>query len=73
MPRRDVKVLVCSACTAPAMRMGGAVWRRASCILSQPSCDPIRRPAWNKGRIVGQKHPLLSQHVWAFPIRPGRG
>ncbi len=28
-----------------------------------------RRPAWNKGRIVGQKRPLMPQHVWAIRVR----
>ena len=28
-----------------------------------------RRPAWNKGRIVGQKSPLLPKHVWAIRVR----
>lgn len=27
------------------------------------------RPAWNKGRIVGQKRPLLPRHVWAIRVR----
>ncbi len=27
------------------------------------------RPPWNKGRIVGQKRPLLPKHVWAIRIR----
>ena len=27
------------------------------------------RPAWNKGRIVGQKHPLQPKHVWAIRVR----
>ena len=27
------------------------------------------RPAWNKGRIVGQKSPLLPKHVWAIRVR----
>lgn len=27
------------------------------------------RPAWNKGRIIGQKRPLLPKHVWAIPTR----
>jgi len=27
------------------------------------------RPAWNKGRIVGQKRPLLPKHVWAIRTR----
>ena len=28
-----------------------------------------RRPAWNKGRIVGQKRPLKPKHVWAIRVR----
>ena len=27
------------------------------------------RPAWNKGRIVGQKRPLVPKHVWAIRVR----
>ena len=27
------------------------------------------RPASNKGRIVGQKRPLLPKHVWAIRVR----
>lgn len=27
------------------------------------------RPAWNKGRIVGQKRPLLPRHAWAIRVR----
>lgn len=27
------------------------------------------RPAWNKGRIVGQKRPLAPKHVWAIRVR----
>ena len=33
---------------------------------------PMLRPprvAWNKGRIVGQKRPLLPKHVWAIRVR----
>lgn len=26
-------------------------------------------PAWNKGRIVGQKRPLEPKHVWAIRVR----
>ncbi len=38
------------------------------------SCSnlPMLRPprtAWNKGRIVGQKRPLLPKHVWAIRVR----
>ncbi len=28
-----------------------------------------RRPAWNKGRIVGQKRPLAPKHVWSIRVR----
>lgn len=28
-----------------------------------------RRPAWNRGRIIGRKRPLLPKHVWAIPVR----
>ena len=36
-----------------------------------PNLPAIRacRPAWNKGRIVGQKKPLLPKHVWAIRVR----
>lgn len=27
------------------------------------------RPAWNKGRIVGQKRPLKPKYVWAIRVR----
>lgn len=38
-----------------------------------PSCNlpmirPVR-PAWNRGRIVGQKRPLFPKHVWAIRVR----
>jgi site-specific recombinase XerC len=28
-----------------------------------------KRHAWNKGRIVGQKRPLMPKHVWAIRVR----
>ncbi|EEX08356.1 phage integrase [Ruegeria lacuscaerulensis ITI-1157] len=28
-----------------------------------------RRPAWNQGRIIGQKRPLMPRHVWAIRVR----
>ncbi|SLN38746.1 site-specific tyrosine recombinase XerC [Roseovarius albus] len=36
-----------------------------------PHLPAIRacRPAWNKGRVVGQKRPLLPKHVWAIRVR----
>ena len=29
----------------------------------------VKRKAWNKGRIVGQKRPLEPKHVWAIRVR----
>ena len=37
-------------------------------IVNLPAIRP-RWPAWNKGRIVGQKRPLLPKHVWAIRVR----
>ena len=36
-----------------------------------PNLPAVRacRPVWNKGRIVGQKRPLLPKHVWAIRVR----
>ena len=36
-----------------------------------PNLPAIRalRPAWNKGRIVGQKRPLKPKYVWAIRVR----
>lgn len=33
---------------------------------------PVPRPersVWNKGRIVGQKRPLLPKHLWSIRVR----
>lgn len=39
--------------------------------MQTPNLPAIRasRPPWNKGRIVGQKKPLLPKHVWAIRVR----
>lgn len=39
--------------------------------MQTPNLPAIRacRAAWNKGRIVGQKRPLLPKHVWALRVR----
>ena len=39
--------------------------------MQTPNLPAIRarRPAWNKGRIVGQKRPLLPKHVWEIRVR----
>lgn len=36
--------------------------------IQLPATRPVR-PAWNKGRLIGQKRPLLPKQVWA--IRAG--
>lgn len=28
-----------------------------------------KTPAWNKGRIIGQKRPLQPKHVWVIRVR----
>jgi hypothetical protein len=33
-----------------------------------PMVIPAKR-AWNHGRIIGQKRPLLPKHVWAIRVR----
>lgn len=33
-----------------------------------PVFRPVRAP-WNKGRIIGQKRPLLPRHVWSIRVR----
>ncbi|KZK95104.1 Tyrosine recombinase XerC [Pseudovibrio sp. Ad46] len=37
-------------------------------ISNLPMIRPVK-PAWNRGRIVGQKRPLLPKHVWAVRVR----
>ncbi len=39
--------------------------------MSTANLPAIRacRPAWNKGRLVGQKRPLLPKDVWAIRVR----
>ena len=39
--------------------------------METPNLPAIRalRPAWNKGRIVGQKRPLKPKHVWGIRVR----
>lgn len=44
--------------------MGGIVMQYSNL----PAVLP-KRHAWNKGRIVGQKRPLMPKHVWAIRVR----
>jgi hypothetical protein len=37
-------------------------------IETLPAHRPARVP-WDKGRIVGQKRPLLPKHVWSIRVR----
>ncbi len=37
-------------------------------VSNLPAIRP-KKPAWNKGRIVGQKRPLKPKHVWAIRVR----
>lgn len=45
-------------------RIGGHIMPR----VQLPATTPKRR-AWNKGRIIGQKRPLLPIQVWAIRAR----
>lgn len=49
----------------------GRAWRIGGSVMEIPNLPAIRalRPAWNKGRIVGQKRPLKPKHVWAIRVR----
>lgn len=49
----------------------GRAWWIGGTAVQTPNLPAIRsiRPAWNKGRIVGQKRPLLPKHVWAIRVR----
>jgi hypothetical protein len=37
-------------------------------IATRPARRPTRAP-WNKGRLIGQKRPLLPKHVWSIRVR----
>lgn len=40
----------------------------AMSISNLPTVIPAKTP-WNRGRIVGQKRPLMPKHVWAIRVR----
>jgi hypothetical protein len=46
------------------VRFGGAAMSASNLPMVIPS-----KKAWNHGRIVGQKRPLLPKHVWAIRVR----
>jgi len=47
------------------------MWRIEGNAMQTPNLPAVRarRPAWNKGRLAGQKRPLLPKHVWAIRVR----
>ncbi len=47
----------------------GVVDRRPIMPIANLPAIRACRPAWNKGRVVGQKRPLLPKHVWAIRVR----
>lgn len=47
---------------------GGLDGRQIMPSVQLPAVTPKRR-AWNKGRLVGQKRPLLPKQVWAIRAR----
>lgn len=51
-------------------RCGRMGWRGEAImsISNLPMIIPSKR-AWNNGRIIGQKRPLLLKHVWAIRVR----
>jgi len=54
--------------------VGLALWRieadgRSNMTIANLPAIRACRPAWNKGRIVGQKRPLVPKHVWAIRVR----
>ena len=58
----------CFANAGLATGLGEADRRTVMSIANLPAIRACR-PAWNKGRIVGQKRPLLPKHVWAIRVR----
>ncbi|GGO23095.1 hypothetical protein GCM10010991_00060 [Gemmobacter aquaticus] len=52
-------------------RKSGWGWRTGSHSISADYLPAIRpeRPAWNQSRIISQKRPLLTRHVWSIRVR----
>ena len=69
-PRMRRSILWYHALSTSGCRCGRAWWIGGS-IIETANLPAIRalRPAWNKGRIVGQKRPLKPKHVWAIRVR----
>lgn len=52
----------------PEDEVGEVDGRETMSIENLPVIHSVR-PPWNKGRIVGQKRPLLPKHVWSIRVR----
>ena len=48
--------------------LGGRIGGQTTPRVQLPAVTPNRK-AWNKGRIIGQKRPLLPKQVWAIRAR----
>lgn len=48
--------------------VGGTDGGQAMSKIYLPAVKP-KRPPWNKGRLTGQKRPLLAKQVWAIRAR----
>lgn len=62
------------ACQAELLTSGWRCrgsWRMGGTVKTIANLPAIRacRPAWNKGRVVGQKRPLMPMHLWASCVR----
>jgi len=64
-----VRDMLCFAVSAVLM-IGIGGWRGGQIMprVQLPATTPKHR-AWNKGRIIGQKRPLLPRQVWAIRAR----
>ena len=48
--------------------LGGWIGGQIMSRVQLPAVTP-KRKAWNKGRIIGQKRPLLPKQVWGIRAR----
>ena len=46
---------------------GGRIGGQRMSLVQRPAVTP-KHEAWNKGRIIGQKQPLLPKRVWAIRV-----
>lgn len=65
---RDRTAAYCVVGTGPASRRAWWFGESDKTTANLPAI-PARRPAWDKGRIVGRELPLLPKHVRAIRVR----